>query len=117
MIAPNMIAAWPGIILLDGLDAAHGGSDQPGVSPQFRAAMTHESAAYFVGVDILHIVIEDFLPTPCHFAFADLAVIFGRAVTVPLQPQIKRHNKGLMIDPANAVLWLTHFRFHLRRAS
>jgi len=35
---------------------------------------------------------------------ADLAVVFGRAVTVPLQPQIKRHNKGLMIDPANAVL-------------
>jgi hypothetical protein len=61
--------------------------------------MAHQSAADLVGVDILHIVIEDFFTTPSDFAFADLAVIFRSAVTMPLQPQIKRHNKGLMIDP------------------
>jgi hypothetical protein len=61
--------------------------------------MAHQGAADFVGVDILHIMIEDFFTTPGHFAFADLAVIFRGAVTMPLQPQIKRQDKGLMIDP------------------
>ena len=56
--------------------------------------MTTESAADFPGVDVFHITIKDFLSAPCHFAFAHVAIVFGMAVPVPLQPQIKRHNKA-----------------------